>query len=424
MSAARSIPFHKPAIGENEIRAVVETLRSGWITTGPRVAEFENSFAAYVGARHAVAVNSGTAAIHLALAAAGLGPGDAILTSPITFPATTEAAIYCGAEPLFADVDPVTLNIDPDRVEEILSRDGEKRRIRVLVPVHYGGQPCAMERLVPLAERFGLAIVEDAAHALPAWRRMPAKKVAGTFSAGKGPRDLFALPPAPAGESWRMVGTIGDFTAFSFYATKTITTAEGGMITCESDDAAELLRSLRLHGLSGDAWKRYRAEGSWRYDVARTGYKDNMPDVLAAIGVEQLKRADELAAARRRLVGLYRERMRPLEDRLILPAVEERAGHAWHLFPIRLREPSARAGLIEGLRARGIGASVHFIPVHLHSFYASRYGHRAGDFPVAEAAFAGLVSLPLWPGLADDDVDYVVATLAELLDRRPSAYDR
>jgi perosamine synthetase len=407
MSGRPPIPFHRPAIGEREIQAVVETLRSGWITTGPRVKELEERFAQYVGARHAVAVNSGTAAIHLGLVAAGLGPGEAMLTSPLTFPATTEAAIYCGAEPLFADVDPVTLNIDPDQVERVLQRDSERRRIRVLAPVHYGGQPCAMERLAPIAARFGLRIVEDAAHALPAWRRMPSPQPGPT------PPNV---DPAPSGESWRMVGTIGDFTAFSFYATKTITTAEGGMITCESEDSAELLNSLRLHGLSGDAWKRYRSEGSWRYDVARTGYKDNMPDVLAAIGVEQLKRADELAAARRRLVGLYRDALPGVEDRVLLPSADERSAHAWHLFPIRLREPSRRNRVMEELRGRGIGASVHFIPVHLHSFYAETYGYRRGDFPVAEAAFDSLISLPLWPGLADDDVAHVAETLRELLD--------
>jgi len=407
MSTRPPIPFHRPAIGEREIEAVVETLRSGWITTGPRVKELEERFAEYVGARHAVAVNSGTAAIHLGLLAAGLGPGEAILTSPLTFPATTEAAIYCGAEPLFADVDPVTLNIDPDQVEAVLEREAGHKGIRVLVPVHYAGQPCAMERLVPIATRFGLRIVEDAAHALPAWRRMPSPQP------GPSPSSVEA---APSGEAWRMVGTIGDFTAFSFYATKTITTAEGGMVTCETETSAELLKSLRLHGLSGDAWKRYRSEGAWRYDVARTGYKDNMPDVLAAIGIEQLKRADELALARRRLVGLYREALRPLDDRVVLPRADERSGHAWHLFPIRLREPSRRNRVIEELRGRGIGASVHFIPVHLHSFYADTYGYRRGDFPVAEAAFDSLISLPLWPGLADDDVAYVAETLRELLD--------
>ena len=386
---SRSVPFHRPAIGEEEIRAVVETLRSGWITTGPRVKELEERFAAFVGARHAVAVNSGTAAIHLGLVAAGLGPGDAILTSPITFPATTEAAIYCGATPLFADVDEKTLNLDPERVAEVLERDAERRKIRVLVPVHFAGQPCAMERLVPIARRHGVAIVEDAAHALPAKRRMNGE--------------------------WRTVGTIGDLTAFSFYATKTMTTAEGGMITCESDDQAELLRSLRLHGLSGDAWKRYKTEGSWRYDVVRTGYKDNMPDVLAAIGVVQLARVDELAAARAELVELYRDRLAGVADRLVFPFVEEETRHAWHLFAIRLRDTSRRTAVIEGMRARGIGASVHFPPVHLHSFYMETYGYKPGDFPVAESAFAGLVSLPLWPGMTPDDVDYVASTLCDLL---------
>lgn len=408
MTRHRPVPFHRPSIGETEIAAVVDTLRSGWITTGPRVKELEDKFAAYVGARHAVAVNSGTAAIHLGLLAAGLRPGEAIVTSPLTFPATTEAAIYCGAEPLFADVDPVTLNVDPEKVAELLDREAERKRIKVLVPVHYGGQPCAMERLVPLAARRGLAIVEDAAHSLPAWRRMPGN------GASRSPVPRY-LPSAPPGESWRMVGTIGDLTAFSFYATKTITTAEGGMITCESDDAAELLRSLRLHGLSGDAWKRHRSEGAWRYDVARIGYKDNMPDVLAALGVVQLERADELAAARRKLVANYRGLLAAVADRLTFPECEERSGHAWHLFPIRLRDASRRNRVIEEMRARGIGASVHFIPVHLHSFYAETYGYRRGDFPVAEAAFDGILSLPLWPGMTESDQAYVAETLAELL---------
>ncbi len=409
MSTQRSIPFHRPSIGEAEIAAVVDTLRSGWITTGPRVKELEERFAAFCGAKHAVAVNSGTAAIHLGLLAAGVGPGDAILTSPITFPATTEAAIYCGATPLFADVDPVTLNLDADRVEEVLARDAERKRICALVPVHYGGQPCAMERLAPIAERYGLRIVEDAAHALPAWRRMP--KVADRESSPQPP----GAPAAPAGEEWRMVGTIGEFTAFSFYATKTITTAEGGMVTCASSEAAELLRSLRLHGLSGDAWKRYKTEGAWRYDVARTGYKDNMPDVLAAMGIVQLGRAFELASARRALVRLHRTAPQDLGDRMVLPSCEERSGHAWHLFPIRLRDASRRNALIEGLRGRGIGASVHFIPVHLHSFYETTYGHRRGDFPVAEAEFDKILSLPLWPGMSEDDVGYVVEQIRDLL---------
>jgi dTDP-4-amino-4,6-dideoxygalactose transaminase len=408
VTALEGIPFHRPSIGEAEIEAVVATLRSGWITTGPRAQEFETRFAAYVGAPHAVAVNSGTAALHLSYVAAGLSPGEAILTSPLTFPATTEAALYCGARPLFADVDPATLNLDPGAVEEALRRHRGPERIRLLVPVHYGGQPCAMERLLPLADRFGLTVVEDAAHALPAWRQLPGK--AGRPRPGH-------LPAAPEGEHWAMVGTIGTFTAFSFYATKTITTAEGGMVTCASARTAELLRSLRLHGLSGDAWRRYRSEGSWRYDVARTGYKDNLPDVLAAIGLVQLGRAEELAAERRRLAGLYLEGLRPLADRLTLPVVEKRSDSAWHLFPVRVRRAALRDAVIEGLRARGIGTSVHFLPVHLHSFYTAAYGHRRGEFPVAEEASEQLVSLPLWPGLGDAGVARVVGAFGELMDR-------
>lgn len=409
MSRRPPIPFHRPAIGETEIRAVIDVLDSGWLTSGPRVQEFEKAFARYVGASHAVAVNSGTAALHLALVAAGIGPGDAVLTSPFTFPATTEVVIYCGARPLFVDVDPETLNLDPERTEKFLEGEAKRQCIRALVPVHYGGQPCAMESFVPLAQRFGLTLIEDAAHALPAWRRM-ASTAEGTASSKH-------LAPPPPGECWKPVGTIGDFTAFSFYATKPITTGEGGMVTCASTQAAELLRSLRLHGLSGDAWKRYRADGSWRYNVARTGYKYNLSDLLAALGLAQLRRADAFAAERRRLAALYLDALEDLEDRLILPRPQERSGHAWHLFPIRLRRAEERDRVLAALQERGIGVSVHFIPLHLHSFYANTFGYRRGDFPIAEAAFDSLISLPLYPGLKDEEVAYIAASLAELLDR-------
>jgi perosamine synthetase len=407
MTLLPAVPFHRPPIGEAEIQAVAEVLRSGWITTGPKTAEFEAAFAAYVGARHAVAVSSGTAALHLSLLAAGLRPGEAILTSPLTFPATTEAAIYCGARPVFADVDPVTANLDPNRAETVLARESRQQPIRAIVPVHYGGQPCAMEAFVELARRYDAVLVEDAAHALPAWRCMP-----GATPFGASARHL---PEPPAGSGWRMVGTIGDFTAFSFYATKPLTTGEGGMITCESAEMAELLRSLRLHGLSGDAWKRYSASGSWRYDVARTGYKYNLPDVLAAIGLEQLRRADALAAERRRLAALYLRELARLEEHLELPGIDPRSGHAWHLFPVRLREPQRRDSVIEALKARGIGTSVHFVPVHLHSFYARTYGYRRGDFPLAERVGDASISLPLYPGLGDEGVGRVVEALEEVL---------
>ncbi|MGH7819063.1 MAG: DegT/DnrJ/EryC1/StrS family aminotransferase [Candidatus Binatia bacterium] len=413
MSDRASIPFHRPWIGEEEILAVTEVLRSGWLTTGPKVREFEDSFARFVGARQAVAVSSGTAALHLALIAAGIGPGDGVLTSPLTFPATTEVALYCGARPVFADVDRRSLNLDPAVAADVLRRDGERYRIRAIVPVHYGGQACAMEEILPLARRHGLAVIEDAAHALPAWRAMPSEEVAAPTPAH--------LPAPRPGRAWRKVGAIGDFTAFSFYATKPLTTGEGGMITTASDEAAELLRSLRLHGLSGDAWKRYRAEGSWRYDVARTGYKYNLPDILAALGLEQLKRADRLAAERRRLAATYQQALAPLEELVEIPGEEPACGHAWHLFPIRVRRAADRDRVIEGLRARGIGASVHFIPVHLHSFYASTYGYRRGDYPVAEEAADRLVSLPIYPGLTDDDVATVGSALRHILEEASGA---
>jgi perosamine synthetase len=328
-----------------------------------------------------------------------------VLTSPLTFPATTEVALYCGARPVFADVDTETLNLDPESVREVLESQGERLRIRALVPVHYAGRPCAMESLLPLAERFGLAVIEDAAHALPAWRRMPGSAAAGTST----------LPVLPKGETWRAVGSIGEFTAFSFYATKPVTTGEGGMITCASEDSAELLRSLRLHGLSGDAWKRYGPQGSWRYDVVRTGYKYNLPDVLAALGLEQLKRAEALAAERRRLAGLYRNLLQPLAEEIAVPTDDARSIHAWHLFPIRLRRAAARDGVIEGLRARGIGVSVHFIAVHLHSFYSRTFGYSRGAYPNAEAASDSLISLPIYPGMTQSDIERVASSLGEVM---------
>ena len=379
---AAPIPFHVPAIGEEEIAEVVATLRSGWLTTGDRARRLEAEFASVIGARHALALSSGTAALHLALRAAGLGPGDEAIVPTCTFTATAEAVVYLGARPVLADVDPVTGNVGAAEVERRLGP-----RTRAVLPVHLGGLPCDVESIGALAHAAGAVVVDDAAHALPA-------RVRG-----------------------RAVGTLADATAFSFYATKNITTAEGGMVTTARDDWAEAMARWRLHGLSRDAWKRYTAEGSWAYEVVDVGFKYNLPDVLAAIGLAQLRKLDTLTALRRTLVARYRDALAGC-DLLGLPPEAPGVESAWHLFVVRLDPDRLRIGrdrVIEELRARGIATSVHFIPLHRHPYYRRALGARAADFPGAEALFARCISLPLYPTLALEDADRVAGTLLDVL---------
>jgi perosamine synthetase len=378
------LPFHVPSIGEDEIAAVVDTLRSGWITTGERAVELEQAFAAALAVPHALAVSSGTAALHLALRAAGLGPGDEAIVPTYTFTATAEAVLYLGARPVLADVDPQTGNVTPAEVERLLGP-----RTRAVVPVHLAGLACALDVIVPLAHAAGAAVIDDAAHALPA-------RLHG-----------------------RPVGTLADATAFSFYATKNMTTGEGGMVTTARDDWADAMRLWRLHGMSRDAWKRYSAEGTWAYEVVDVGAKYNLPDILAAIGLVQLRRLAGFAAARRALVARYREGLADL-DTVALPEEPPGVESAWHLFVVRLaleRLAIDRARVIEELHARGIGTSVHFIPLHLHPYYRRTLGTGPGSFPGAEDLFRRCVSLPLHPALASADVDRVVEALRDVLGR-------
>ena len=379
------LPFHVPSIGDEEIAEVVATLRSGWLTTGQRAHQLEQDFAAALGAAHALAVSSGTAALHLALRAAGVGPGDEAIVPTFTFTATAEAVLYCGARPVLADVDPASGNLVPAEVERRLGA-----RTRAVVPVHVGGLPCALDEIVAVAHARGVPVVDDAAHALPA-------RVGG-----------------------RPVGTLADATAFSFYATKNLTTGEGGMVTTAHDAWADAMRVWRLHGISRDAWKRYTAEGTWAYEVLDVGCKYNLPDVLAAIGIAQLRKLDGFAARRRTLVERYRAGLADL-DTVALP--EEPAGveSAWHLFVVRLaveRLRIDRARVIEELRALGIGTSVHFIPLHLQPYYRRTLGTRPGDFPGAEDLFRRCISLPLHPALGESDVDRVVEALRDVLARQ------
>ncbi|MEI8078203.1 MAG: DegT/DnrJ/EryC1/StrS family aminotransferase [bacterium] len=382
MTAPEFLPFALPDIGEAEIAAVVETLRSGWITTGARTRQFEAEFAAYTGAKHALAVNSCTAALHLALEAVGVKRDDEVLVPTVTFAATAEVVRYVDAKPVLVDCRADDLTMDVEQAAAAVTP-----RTKAIIPVHYSGTPCEMDAILALAKRHGLAVIEDAAHALP------------TEYQG------------------RKVGTIGDITCFSFYATKTVTTGEGGMITTANDAWADRMRVMCLHGISKDAWKRYTASGSWYYEIMAPGYKYNLTDIASAIGIHQLRRCEEMWRRRRELAISYREAFGQLEE-LELPAERPGTRHAWHLFPIRLRlEKLAinRAAFMDGLREAGIGASVHFIPLHLHPYYRDTYGCQPPDCPVATREYERLVSLPLYSKMTAAEARRVVAAVSGLV---------
>lgn len=389
------LPFSPPLIGEEEIAEVVDTLRSDWITTGPKVRRFEEEFAGYVGAPAALGLNSCTAALHTALAALGVGSGDAVITTPMTFVSSVHVIEHVGAHPIMADVEPDTLNVDPRRVAEAIeSARAKGLRVKALLPVHLYGHPCDMNPLMDLAREYGLAVVEDAAHALPASHE--GRRV-GSFAR------LFDVPV---------------LTCFSFYATKNLTTGEGGMLTGPPRLIDEA-RIWSLHGMSRDAWNRYGAKGSWFYEVVRPGFKYNLTDIGAALGLVQLRKLDAFQARRREIARRYTEAFSRLEE-LTLPASRPEVEHAWHLYVIRLN-PGAlritREQFIEEMRERRIGTSVHFIPVHTHPYYRDRYGFKPEEFPVAHAEFQRIVSLPLNPRMSDRDVEDVIEAVADVVEK-------
>src|SRR5262245_20669431 len=380
--SAVCVPFHAASIGEEEISEVVETLRSGWLTSGPRVARFEEAFAAVVGARHAIAGNSATAALHLALEAVGIARGDEVIVPTYTFAATGEVVTYLGARPVLVDCRADTLNIDAATIEPYLTS-----RTKAIIPVHIAGQACDMDPILELAHRRRLHIIEDAAHALPTTYR------------------------------GRLVGSIGDVTAFSFYATKTLTTGEGGMITTERDDYAARMKRMSLHGLSGTAWNRYSTTGRWFYEIEDFGFKYNLTDLAAALGIHQLHRLEAFHHRRRRIAEMYTEAFADL-DGCMTPSETSGGTHAWHLYILRLNLPALRVSrneVIEALRYRGVATSVHFMPLHLHPIYRKTYGYRPGQFPIAETAFTAAISLPIYPRLSDEDVNYVIEAVRETL---------
>ncbi len=378
----KSVPFCRPDIGEAEISEVVAALRSGWITTGPRSEQFEAAFAESVNAPWAVAVSSCTAGLHLSLEAAGVGEGCEVITTVNTFTATAASILQARAIPVLVDIDPDTFNLNPALVEAAVTP-----RTRAILPVHIAGHPCDMDPILQIASKAGAKVIEDAAHALPS-----------TYHG-------------------RTIGSISDLTCFSFYATKNLTTGEGGMITGRDPGLRERVRTIGYHGMSRDGWRRYRDRGAWYYEIVEHGYKYNFPDLAAAIGLKQLERLEGMQRRRREIVAAYDEAFGRLEA-LTLPGTRAGVEHAWHLYIIRIKEPLLRIGrgdFIKELAERGIGTSVHFIPLHMHPHYQRRLGLSAGQFPVADEVFRTIISLPLFSAMTDEEVAQVIDAVSDVV---------
>jgi dTDP-4-amino-4,6-dideoxygalactose transaminase len=375
------IPFHRPYITEDEINSVVESLRSGWTTMGHKTFQFEEEFAEYIGLPHAIAVNSCTAALHCALIVSDIEENDEVIIPADTFVATAEVVEYCKARPVLVDIERDTHNINPERIIEKVTA-----RTKAIIPVHFAGQPCDMDSIKEIAKAHNISIIEDAAHALPAWYKK------------------------------HKIGTISDITCFSFYATKTLATGEGGMIVTNNEEWAEGLRIMRLHGMSRDAWKRYSEGISWEYDVTRLGFKYNTSDIFASIGIEQLKRLEWMHEKRSHIAKRYDEAFQK-EEALIPYSIKDGCVSAWHLYPLKLNLESlsiSRDRFIDEMYQRGVHTSVHFIPVYRFSYY-NNYGYLAKDFPESEWVFHRVVSLPIYPGMTDEEINYVIEAVLDII---------
>ena len=375
------LDFHRPQIGEDEIQEVIDTLKKGWITTGPKTKLFEERFKEYIGCKFAVAVNSCTAGLHLALVAAGIGQGDEVITSPYTFAATGEVIIQVGATPVFADVERDSFNIDPSEIYKKITS-----KTKAIIPVHFAGHPCRMKEIMKIAQENNFTVIEDAAHSLP------------------------------AEYNGKKIGNIGHITAFSFYATKNITTGEGGMVTTNDPVLAEKIRLLSLHGLSKDAWKRYTAEGSWYYEIVDVGYKYNMSDIQAVIGLHQLKKIDQFQKVREQYVNMYNESFSDLPE-IITPFQAKDVKHAWHLYVIQLNLDLldiTRNEFIQELSMNKIGCSVHFIPLHLHPFYKKKFDFN-GQLLNSEYLYERVISLPLYPAMSPKDIQDVISAIKKII---------
>lgn len=374
------LPFAPPLIGEEEIGEVVDTLQSGWLTTGPKTRQFADTFADYTGAPGALTVNSCTAALHLSLVTLGIGSGDEVITTPLTFAASVNVIEHAGARPVLVDVEPDTLNIDPEAIERAITP-----ATKAIIAVHYAGHPVELGAIRDIASRHGIHLIEDAAHGIgAAWNGEP-------------------------------VGSGNNPACFSFYATKNLTTGEGGMLTGDPE-FLDQARMLSLHGMSREAWSRYAAGGKWAYDIVAPGYKYNMTDIQAALGLQQLRRFESMQQRRREIVEQYNAAFGD-SAAFQVPVTRRNVTHAWHLYVLRLNEAELgldRNTFIEEINARNIGTSVHFIPIHLHSFYAKKYGWQPDDFPVALSNFNRMVSLPLSPKMSDSDVTDVIEAVRDV----------
>ena len=375
------IHFAQPLFGKEEKIEILKALDSGWVTLGPRVKRFEEDFAKYVGAKHAIAVSSCTAALHLSLLAADIGKDDEVITTPFTFAATSNTTIHAGATPVFVDIDPQTFNINTNKIEEKITK-----KTRAIIPIHYGGQPAEMDQIFKIAKKYKLKVIEDAAHAV------------GTEYKGK------------------RIGSIGDLTCFSFHPIKNISTGDGGMITTNNKSYAEKLMKLRLHGMGKDAWKRHSSAGSWKYDISVAGFKYNMTDIQAALGIHQLKKLDRFIETREKYAKMYNEMLSNIPE-ITLPFVSPNIRHARNLYTVMIDTKSLRINrdeLVEELKKANIGVSVYFIPLYHFSFY-KKLGYRKGDFPVAERVYSSIISLPVYPKLKREDIMYVSKTLIGLI---------
>jgi len=380
--AKKYIFFSPPTIEEPEIKEVVKTLRSGWLTTGPNVAQFERVVCKLTGAKYAMAVNSCTAALHLSLIASGIGKGDEVITTPLTFCATANAIIHSGATPVFVDVNPKTMNIDETKIEKAITK-----KTKAIMPVHLAGRPCEMDKIMQIAKKHKLIVIEDAAHAI------------GAEYKGK------------------KIGNIADLTCFSFYVTKNITTGEGGMVLTNNKEFADKIKILALHGMSKDAWKRFSNDGYKHYEVVYPGFKYNMTDIAASLGIHQLKRLEKYGKIRKRIWDFYNENLKNLP--IILPSPNDpNIKHVMHLYTVLVDEKKCGIGrdqFMQELHVRGIGAGVHYNPVHLHKYYTDAYGYKIGDYPNAEYIGARTVSLPLSAKLTMDDAKRVVGAIKGIL---------
>ena len=375
------LPYGRQSVDDADIQAVVDVLRSDWLTTGPKVGEFEQAFAAYVGAGYAVSFSSGTAALHAAAFTAGLKPGDEAITTPLTFAATVNCILYQGATPVFADVSSDTLNIDPAQVEKKITP-----RTRAVIPVDYAGHPADLDSVLGFARKHGLIVIEDACHALGAEY--------------KGSR----------------IGSMADMTVFSFHPVKHVTTGEGGMVATNNPQFAETLSRFRNHGISSDARQRQSA-GQWHYEMVLLGFNYRLPDIVCALGIEQLKKLESNLSRRRQIAAMYGAAFRDVPG-IIAPIVKSEVNPAWHLYPVRLdleKLSVHRGQVFRALRAENIGVNVHYIPVHLHPYYRDRFGYRGGEFPIAEDAYSRLISLPMFHSMSDQDVADVSHAVKKVL---------